>query len=649
MPIARSILWGRRGAAYTLAQEPESTIIPADQRIDWTMAGVDGGIPNRTTIDSTISTGGDDSTANETALQNAINAAASGEVVFVNAGMYRTGGLAMKSGVTLRGDGPWCKSTSSITVGTGSKVFTVPAGLTYAAGVVVRVWRPLDPGVFMQGSVTSYSGTSLDLNVATTGGSGTYADWRVSITVLKMTDAEAAVLQFGSGDLPFTTAGTFRTISSGATAGSTQIVVNSNSGITVGGLMVITETNDSSFVSKTSTNGTANWVDGWDTNGDRARGQIVEVTAINGTTITFEPALFTAYSNTPWATPYTPAIDAAGAEDLMVFATNSGSSGNFVFKQAKNCWIKNCYFDFADGDHGNIDWSYRCEIRHCHFYDGFVHTSGSFDGQVGLRYKSTLCRIEDNILERMHVGVMAEWGAAGNVIAYNYVLGGYDQGASSGNRWLTVCINSNHGAHPQFNLFEGNIADKFQADSYWGTSSHVTILRNYFSGFRTARNPVDTRAVSTTTWDFGQANIACDVWEGQSKHSIVGNILGNNGNWSSRSPQRKDTNANVGYDNPPICIVYFKGAENGSAGTVLANPSGTAIDHGNWDSVNDAIVWDSGIADHNMPDSYAYAAKPSWMGSSVAWPPIDSENVPADLADLMIPAKYRYTNGSDPS
>lgn len=69
-------------------------------------------------------------------------------------------------------------SSSSITVGTGSKTFTVPAGLTVAVGMRVRAARTADlPGAWMDGLITAYSGTSLTLSMDGSRGSGTFSDW----------------------------------------------------------------------------------------------------------------------------------------------------------------------------------------------------------------------------------------------------------------------------------------------------------------------------------------------------------------------------------------------------------------------------------------------------------------------------------------
>ena len=74
------------------------------------------------------------------------------------------------------------QSTTSTTIGTGSKVFTVAdmtaSPLVYA-GQTLEVRSRANPANKMIGTVTGASGTSLTINVTTVGGSGAFADWSI--------------------------------------------------------------------------------------------------------------------------------------------------------------------------------------------------------------------------------------------------------------------------------------------------------------------------------------------------------------------------------------------------------------------------------------------------------------------------------------
>lgn len=77
-------------------------------------------------------------------------------------------------------------STTSLTIGTGSKSLTVETGKGYVAGQAVLIVSTAGPTNYMAGQVTSYnSGTgALVVSVTATGGSGTVAAWTVSVTAL---------------------------------------------------------------------------------------------------------------------------------------------------------------------------------------------------------------------------------------------------------------------------------------------------------------------------------------------------------------------------------------------------------------------------------------------------------------------------------
>lgn len=73
-------------------------------------------------------------------------------------------------------------SSTSFTPGTGSKTFILPAsGLAYATGQNVTIISQANPtATWMRGTVTSYSGTSLVVNVIAALGSGAHTDWTIN-------------------------------------------------------------------------------------------------------------------------------------------------------------------------------------------------------------------------------------------------------------------------------------------------------------------------------------------------------------------------------------------------------------------------------------------------------------------------------------
>jgi hypothetical protein len=75
-------------------------------------------------------------------------------------------------------------SSTSTLIGTGSKTFTTNFDSTataFTVGTRVRLAYSVTPANYMEGVITSFSGTTLVVNVDNTGGSGTYASWTVSV------------------------------------------------------------------------------------------------------------------------------------------------------------------------------------------------------------------------------------------------------------------------------------------------------------------------------------------------------------------------------------------------------------------------------------------------------------------------------------
>src|SRR2546428_13977349 len=83
------------------AAEPWSGILDPSRAIDWSHAGIPGGIPSRTAICASL-----DPSSTASQIDAAIAACPPDQVVFLTAGTFTlSAGLNMKSDVTLRGAG----------------------------------------------------------------------------------------------------------------------------------------------------------------------------------------------------------------------------------------------------------------------------------------------------------------------------------------------------------------------------------------------------------------------------------------------------------------------------------------------------------------------------------------------------------------
>ena len=132
----------------------------------------------------------DGSSANVQALANA---ALNGDIITLPAGTFTwTSGVTISKAIEIQGAGAGRvigRSSSAVSIGTGSKTFVTQSGLDISNGQTLRVerpgtqivnGRPTGTRCYMIGTVTSYSGTSLTMNVTSTGGSGTHPLWIIS-------------------------------------------------------------------------------------------------------------------------------------------------------------------------------------------------------------------------------------------------------------------------------------------------------------------------------------------------------------------------------------------------------------------------------------------------------------------------------------
>lgn len=469
-------------------------------------------------------------------------------------------------------------------------------------------------------------------------------------TILSASGSGNAFIRLGAGTTP--AIANSSAVSGGATANSKSLTLASASGVTVGSYLMITQLNDPSYVTITTTNGSCTWCDGgigW--NGTRVQGQIVEVTSVSGNTVGVSPGLYMDYTRTPLATKFTMSAKNAGVEDLQVYMNNTGYTANFMLQGSAYSWVRNVESNYTDGDHAQLHWGFRNEIRDSYFHDAFTHSPGSTDADIFVADKTSASLIENNTLRRLHESVMLNWGAAGNVIAYNYVDNNFD---SSGYNTLFGGLNV-HGAHPMFNLWEGNMAPKLDADFFWGSSSHNTAFRNWFKGAATITQPLTgrgTEQASTTYWA-SQALAGVDLAHTVRYYNLVGNVIGSD--WQKGKPWTPQTvaPASRSYYSSNNAYGYSFGYANLSDGGDNAGdnalPYTTALIHGDYDYVRGVFRWDSTISNHTLQPSYYRTARPAWFGA-LAWPAFGpSPSNPATPLVGNIPAKSCYDQGKMPN
>lgn len=466
-----------------------------------------------------------------------------------------------------------------------------------------------------------------------------------------------------------------RTVTAGATAGSTTVTLSDATSFLVGYLIGI-DTPDTDGPPDGDPNNFVVWTrNQGDTVGLRHRGSMHIITSVDGNDITFKPALPCAYASAQaFRTSNGAPAKNVGIESMSFDMTDSTQTQAVQFQFAHNCWVK----DVEVYGHGKrCLWFSSCahmEIRGCYLHD--QSNGGSNSEGIDLERAVSWSLIEDNICVAMgfpsiNMGDSGSGssvtGCTGNVIAYNYVVDSFftDPPGDPGHGLMAADIGC-HSPHNFFNLFEGNWCGKFGFDAWHGSSSHNTLLRNVATG-------------QPTQWTNANHRQAISIDRANYYYNLVGNVFGDSTNvadwydvdddgvgfWASSErtifrlgwPNMGNQNASYSLTWPSTNL-YNNASEpgitsgpDGHSGPIDLyakrddTTNGNQIIEGNWDAVNNAQTWT--ITPETIPNSYYLAAKPSFFGA-LSWPPVNP--AAAQTTDpTVIPAAYRHLTGPPPA
>lgn len=120
----------------------------------------------------------------------ATDLAAGDWILLINTGQYVTAASASATAAAASATSAaaavgnmQATSATSVTIGSGAQTFTTQSGKFFTAGAFVTITSNANPTVnFMNAQITSYSGTTLVVNVQALGGSGAHTDWTISVS-----------------------------------------------------------------------------------------------------------------------------------------------------------------------------------------------------------------------------------------------------------------------------------------------------------------------------------------------------------------------------------------------------------------------------------------------------------------------------------
>jgi hypothetical protein len=559
-----------------------------------------GGIPERTTIYTTLSpSGGEDSDI----IQAAIDACPSGQVVQLTAGTFILNDyVIINKDITLRGEGPGI----TILEKTDGAIPDEEYPSTSEPVIIVGPGRWPGPDESTSQNLTA-DGNKGDMSVTIENGN----DFEPGQFVLldEYSGASWQPDRLGHGQIwaspDYRAVWNFNILPGGDTVGEP-----------------ITPT--------TPTGGPAA---SWYCRQDRVTSEIKEVESVAGNIITFTSPLHINYrtSHTAQLTRYTDAgnggvhIAYAGIEDLTV---TRGTNGNIIFTCTAYSWMKNVDCSVFHGGGVAIHNSFRLEIRDSYIHDAAWPCPGGAGYAIIQQRGCSEILFENNVIVRANKVMVARCAGAGSVFGYNYA----DQGFINYNSaWIECGLNASHMTGPHHVLFEGNYGFNWDSDNTHGNSIYMTVFRNHLRGIRKPfTNPHNGGFIDDSA-QTGNGPKRCIGAMGYSYWmTFIGNILGAEDQMNGWLYESSGTRAMA---NPGIWMLGWDATEPYYCDT---NVTTTAVRDGNWDWVQEQQSWHNS-SPVTFQNSLYLSDKPAFFGDN-PWPWVDPETGTV----YTLPAKKRF-------
>jgi hypothetical protein len=576
-------------------------IVDPSRAIDWSSAGVPGGIPNRTTICATLNPG-----ATASQISSALAACPAGQVVFLNAGTYNlTASIVVTAhnNVTLRGAG---------------------ADQTFLVFIASSNCWGQTADVCFRGSDVNWSlGPS---NTATVTGSGPWPKGTTSVTLSNTTNLSV---------------GQWMILDQVDDLNDTGVIYNCEESATVSPSQNPPCNDDSG-----GTGGDSGAQRGSGTPSARGQQQFVTVTGISGNTVTFTPALYmpnwrvftdSRGPNTTGAWWPTTPVSGVGLENVSLDHSQSNGFLGTLFFNCMGCWVKGVRSLNSDRDHFGLYVSPRSTIRDSYMYGTKNSVSQSYGVEA---FGSSDSLIENNITQQVAVPFMINSDCEGCVVSYGFSINDYYTASAN---WMMQGIFL-HSLTTNI-LLEGNVVSGAIGDLFHGTHNFITMFRNRFDGHQ-ANNGATTTANTNPI----------KLYPFSRYFNLIGNVLGTSG---YHTVYQYTASPEAGGGDTSVMVLGTGTVTCCQAGDPLV--ASTLFRWGNYDTVNNAVRFvntevPSGLSLYAnavpstqvLPVSFYLSAKPAWFGS-VAWPPVGPDvtggNIPnvGGFANLN-PAGVCYTN-----
>lgn len=574
-----------------------SGIVSSPRAINWSTAGVPGGIPARTTICTTLNPG---ATADQ--ISSALQACPAGEAVYLSAGTYNlSSGITFgaHSNVTLRGAG----ANQTLLVFTGSNACQGFPGAICAASADTNYW----------------------------GGPSNTANW---------------------------TAGYAQGATSITLNSDSNLVVGAP--LTLDQADDTTDTGDV-FVCYTpqgtcSTNGD----NGGFLRTGRSQEQVVTVTSISGSgssyTVGISPGLYMPNWNachnssgcSPGAWWATSPAYGDGVENLSIDSTNSGDNSSVVLFNCSGCWVSGIRSISPGRSHVMVWQSPHCTVQNNYLY-GTANANTSSYGIETANGSDSL--IQNNILQKLAGPLVSSGTCSGCVWAYNFDINNYYTVSASYQQQSMYP----HSVGDDHELLEGNQGAGFYSDNFHGTHHFMTLFRNDYNGSQPNGGNTTTGGLGPELLNaysrfynivgnvFGTGSVF-NVYQCTTSSCPNGTAIYDIGD-GDEVPNDSNVQRTLmrwgNYDTVTAAVRWCGSSSNTGWSTTCSSTSEIPSGIANYANAVPSTT--------TLPASFYLSAEPSWWPSTKPWPPIGPDVTGGNMAGLgghaySIPAADCYAN-----
>ena len=585
-----------------------SGILDPSRAVDWSNAGVKGGIPTRTTICATLNPG-----ATTTQINSAIASCPANQVVFLSAGTY--GGLTgilfnSKNNVTLRGAG-------------ADQTFLIFTSPNSCQGIFADIC--------FQSSDTNWKNGISNGPISWTAG---YAKGTTTITL-----ASVPNLFVGNPIILDQT-------DDAADTGSVFVCSSIGAGCSL----------------QDNTGGAQRL--------GRNQVQIVTVTSC-GTITTLGAAcsgtnvavgVYPALDMPNWSSTKAPQawwasnpIQAVGIEDMSLdhsaSLTTVGTGAGIAFFNALNGWVKGVRSIASSRAHVQSNYSARITVRDSYFFLAVYSTSTSYGFECETGSDNL---IENNIFQAVSGPLTINGACSGTVLGYNFDINNFYTGAAG---YINAMSNV-HTAGTDNILYEGNNGPQIYGDVFHGTHNMVTVFRNYIIGNQPAcfAGGSGTNYPNNVIWGpCTNDQLPLNFLSYTRFFNVIGNVLGQSGIHNSYQNIYGLGSGNGLASDPFVAATLMRwGNYDVVTGTRWC---GNSSDPGWTTTCGSTSEVPTGLSSYanavpsttNLPPSFYLTAKPSWWPAAKPWPPIGPDVTGGNLPNLgghanTIPAQDCFLN-----